>query len=111
MFDWAFNSTDYEWKSLGRVCGRVTPPPFNSTANLMKVTFHSNGKIQADGFKAVWYENCGGVLHATDKRTLVKSPSYPNMYQPNLFCNYTLVAPDGKEVMVNFLEFHLERSK
>ncbi|XP_076296135.1 cubilin [Lasioglossum baleicum] len=111
MFDWIEtpdgNST---WKSLGRVCGRNTPPSFNSTSKHMKVIFHSNDKVQGDGFTALWYENCGGVFEVTQKTQVIMSPSYPNLYKPNLFCNYTLVAP-GHDIVVVFTEFQLERSR
>ncbi|XP_078037937.1 cubilin [Augochlora pura] len=98
------------WKSLGKVCGRNTPPQFNSTSNRMKVTFHSNDKIQGDGFMALWNVNCGGVFNVTKKTQVIMSPNYPNMYKPNLFCNYTLVAP-GEDIVVKFTEFQLEPSR
>ncbi|XP_033326417.2 cubilin [Megalopta genalis] len=111
MFDWIEGlDGDRTWKSLGKVCGRNTPPHFNSTSNRMKVTFHSNDKIQGDGFMALWYENCGGIFEVTEKTQTISSPSYPNMYRPNLFCNYTLVAPEH-DIVVKFTEFELERSR
>lgn len=75
----------------------------------MKVTFHSNEAVQGDGFHAIWNENCGGIFDATSRVKIIQSPSHPNFYQPNAFCNYTLVAPD-KDVIVEFTEFQLEHS-
>lgn len=76
----------------------------------MKVVFHSNEAIQGDGFRAVWFENCGGIFDVTAHPKVIVSPSYPISYPPNLFCNYTLVAP-GKDILVKFMDFQIERSK
>ncbi|XP_076655704.1 cubilin [Halictus rubicundus] len=111
IFDWIeHRDGNNTWKSLGKVCGRDAPPTFNSTSKRMKVTFHTNDKIQGDGFVAQWYENCGGVFEVTKKMQTIKSPSYPFMYKPNLFCNYTLVA-SGNDIVVKFKEFQLERGR
>ncbi|XP_029168402.1 cubilin-like [Nylanderia fulva] len=111
LFDWIVtdgNNDSGEWKSLGKVCGRNTPAPFNSTSNRMKVIFHSNEAVQSDGFRAVWDENCGGVFKATEKVNIIQSPLYPNLYPSNAFCNYTIVAPD-EDIIVEFTDFQLER--
>ncbi|XP_076174105.1 cubilin isoform X2 [Ptiloglossa arizonensis] len=109
-FDWVKDNGEGRWKSLGKVCGRNKPPPFNSTSNRMKVTFHSNERIESDGFRALWFENCGGVFEVTDTPKVIKSPSYPNFYRPNLNCNYTLIT-ENKDIIVEFMEFQLERSR
>ncbi|TGZ53188.1 Cubilin [Temnothorax longispinosus] len=113
VFDWVREQGNYdngEWKSLGKVCGRNTPMPFNSTTNRMKVIFHSNEAVQADGFHAVWSENCGGVFQATEKVNVIQSPSYPNLYPNSIFCNYTIVAPND-DIVVEFTDFQLERGR
>lgn len=113
VFDWIGEEGSYnngEWKSLGKVCGRNTPAPFNSTSNRMKVIFHSNEAVQSDGFHAIWNENCGGVFEATEKVNIIQSPSYPNFYPSSIFCNYTIVAPND-DIVVEFTDFQLERGK
>ncbi|XP_012062648.1 PREDICTED: cubilin [Atta cephalotes] len=113
VFDWIGEEGSYnngEWKDLGKVCGRNTPAPFNSTSNRMKVIFHSNEAIQSDGFHAIWSENCGGVFEATEKVNIIQSPSYPNFYPPSIFCNYTIVAPND-DIVVEFTDFQLERAR
>lgn len=82
----------------------------NSTSNRMRVIFHSDEAVQSDGFHAVWSENCGGIFQATDKVNIIQSPSYPNLYTPNVFCNYTIVAPND-DIIVEFTDFQLERGK
>lgn len=113
MFDWineGESSISGEWKNLGKVCGRNTPAPFNSTSNRMKVIFHSNEAVNSDGFRAVWSENCGGVFQATKNIKIIQSPLHPYSYPPNVSCNYTIVAPDD-DIIIDFTYFQLERGK
>lgn len=111
IFDWIrIDNVLGEWKSLRKICGRDTFPPFNSTSNRMKVVFHSNEAVRLDGFRAVWSENCGGIFQATDNAHVIQSPSYPNLYPPGVFCNYTIVAPN-EDIIVEFTDFQLERGE
>ncbi|BES95605.1 calcium ion Hypothetical protein [Nesidiocoris tenuis] len=87
-----FDYVNEDWKSLGRVCGRTTPKPFNSTSNRMKVRFNSNNRIEGDGFRATWNLNCGGVYDGT-RPGVIRSPRYPEDYTGDLVCNYTVIAP------------------
>lgn len=98
------------WKQLGKVCGRNMPPTFNATSNRMKVVFRSNEAIQGDGFHAKWERNCGGVFVASKQRQMISSPNYPSYYDPNLYCNYTIIAPEGYSVLLEFIDFQLESS-
>ncbi|XP_017881696.1 cubilin [Ceratina calcarata] len=113
IFDWTTLSNDSlveGWKELGKVCGRDTPPAFNSSGSSMKVVFHSNEAIQGDGFRAVWTEACGGIYEVTSKhRKTIVSPRYPKYYPKNIFCNYTLLAPE-KSMIIKFIDFQLETS-
>lgn len=105
------NNAGGSWKFLGKVCGRNVPPPFNATSNRMKILFRSNTAIQGDGFRALWDRNCGGIFTATKYQQTIESPNYPNFYMKNLVCNYTIVAPEGKYILVEFTEFQLEAGK
>ncbi|EZA59389.1 Cubilin [Ooceraea biroi] len=113
VFDWIRKDGDYdngEWRGLSKVCGRNSPPPFNSTSNRMKVIFHSNEAVRSDGFHAVWSENCGGIFQATERINIIQSPSYPGFYPSNAFCNYTIVAPN-EDIIIEFTDFQLERGR
>ncbi|XP_066598353.1 cubilin-like [Prorops nasuta] len=108
IFNWNISeSRNGNWTSLGKVCGRNTPAPFNSTSNRMKVVFRSNDAVQGDGFKAIWEENCGGVFQVTSEPNFLVSPQFPDYYRPNLYCNYTLIAPE-KDIIAKFMDFNLE---
>ncbi|XP_034938584.1 cubilin [Chelonus insularis] len=107
IFDWD-SSNRGSWKSLGKVCGRNVPAPLNTTSNRMKILFRSNDDIQGDGFRAIWDRNCGGIFRATKYRQIIQSPNYPNYYDTNLDCNYTLIAEEGKSILIEFRDFELE---
>ncbi|KAF5295928.1 hypothetical protein FQR65_LT10359 [Abscondita terminalis] len=96
-----------EWISLGRKCGRHTPKYINSTSNRMKIVFRSNDKITATGFKAQWSLHCGGVFVPTSKNSYIASPGYPNDYNNNETCVYSIIS-NGKYVNINFEDFALE---
>ena len=99
---------DKEWIELGKVCGRNTPGPYNSTSSRLKVLFHSNEAIEGDGFRAIWHQDCGGIYEVTHNAKYLKSPNYPSSYGRNQFCNYTLIAPE-KYIIVDFIDFHVEQ--
>lgn len=104
-----FDFVNDDWTSLGRRCGRNVPEPFNSTAEKMKVIFRSDSSSTAEGFKALWTQNCGGIFEVDETPRLLSSPGFPKLYGSNLICNYTLVAKDSKSfINLNFLEFAVE---
>lgn len=104
-----FDKIDTEWISLGRVCGRSTPKPFNSTGTAMRVLFHADASIVADGFTAVWSENCGGTFVAGKEDKYLTSPRFPETYPRNIVCNYTIIATDAF-INVEFLDFEMEET-
>ncbi|CAB3228775.1 unnamed protein product [Arctia plantaginis] len=104
IYDWK----DDTYKEMGRVCGRQTPPPFNSTSNRMKIVFRTDAETNLDGFKAQWVPICGGNYVATQKEQIFFSPGYPHYYPPSMKCSYEITAPDKQKVFLKFLEFELE---
>lgn len=104
-----FDFENDDWKSFGRYCGRNIPRAFNSTAEKMKVIFRSDSKTTAEGFSAIWNQNCGGIFYAEKTPKILSSPGYPKLYGSNLNCNYTLIADDSKSfINLNFLDFAVE---
>ncbi|XP_066292607.1 uncharacterized protein [Branchiostoma lanceolatum] len=52
---------------------------------------------------------CGGTLTAPPGGT-VTSPNYPNDYDNNEFCEWTITVPEGRDVLVEFDSFSTEGS-
>ncbi|KAF9421742.1 hypothetical protein HW555_002423 [Spodoptera exigua] len=103
IYDWK----DNEYQQIARVCGRQTPPPYNSTYNRMKVVLRTDADTNLDGFKATWDSICGGNYVATKKEQILYSPGFPYGYHPSMSCKYEITAPGGR-VVIKFLEFELE---
>ncbi|XP_059613843.1 cubilin homolog [Phlebotomus argentipes] len=106
-----FDLRSGEWHSLGRVCGRETPPIFNATESELKLVFRTDGSVSGDGFSVKWYQNCGGLYEVRDKTPeIIFSPNYPSNYVRLLNCNYTFVAPTDNYIILDFQDFQLEES-
>ena len=74
----------------------------------MMLKFVSNDKIEGEGFKAIWNQKCGGVYEVTTNLKYIESPNYPSTYPPKTVCNYTLIAKDDEDIIVDFTSFALE---
>ncbi|XP_052870861.1 cubilin homolog [Anopheles cruzii] len=98
-----------DWVSLGRVCGKETPGPFNATGTTMKVVFRSDNATESDGFTIRWESNCGGIFYAEAQPNIIVSPNYPEKYNSLQVCNYTFLSntTDGG-IEFSFLDFELE---
>ncbi|KAG8252020.1 hypothetical protein J6590_068228 [Homalodisca vitripennis] len=100
-----------KWEKVGsKLCGRTSPPSIDTTTNRFKVLFKTNPSVTSDGFKLSWSKKCGGVvdLSVVETGTII-SPNYPKPYQPNLVCNYTLLAP-GEVIHGVFEDFNIEEA-
>ncbi|CAB3235739.1 unnamed protein product [Arctia plantaginis] len=104
IYDWIEDT----YNEIGRVCGRQTPLPFNSTNNRMKVVFRTDAETNLDGFKALWIPICGGKYMATQKEQILFSPGYPYNYKPYMNCSYEIDSLSKQKVILKFLEFDLE---
>lgn len=49
---------------------------------------------------------CGGVY--TNETGILKSPQYPQPYGAHIDCMYEIIAPPGRAIMIEFLDFDLE---
>ncbi|XP_058802311.1 cubilin [Phymastichus coffea] len=107
--EWIEDGLNDRYESLAKVCGRIAPDkPFNTTTRKMKVKFHSNDLIEGEGFKAVWHSNCGGVYVVSEMQKYIESPNFPMSYPINSICNYTLIAKENEQIIVDFKQFTLE---
>ncbi|XP_070536661.1 cubilin-like [Ptychodera flava] len=109
------NCTTSGCGSRGRFCGTAMPPTITSIGNVMTVLFVSDSSIGAEGFSASYVTldvatSCGGDLVASTG--VITTPNYPDNYDPNRECIWTVTAPTGIQIMVNIsdidMEYHAE---
>lgn len=104
-----YDYVDGDWVLLDGVCGRTRPPVFNSTENVLRLKFKSDESVEGDGFTMRFGNKCGGVYFVQSNKHIITSPNYPEKYNDNLECNYTLVAPSPEDViLVQFTDFEIE---
>ncbi|XP_030748736.1 cubilin-like [Sitophilus oryzae] len=104
VFDWDGEN----WVSKQKLCGRKIPEEIKASGNRMQVIFRSDANVTAIGFEAMIKWHCGGDLIATETKKYLTSPDYPNLYERNLTCIYT-IKPKVKNKVINiqFLDFDL----
>jgi cubilin len=97
------------------LCGNVPSTQFRSTGPFLTVVFHSDGTIGDKGFRLQYNSQeksdlCRNVaLTATENVNFITSPGYPNNYQDNMDCQWTVTASSPSGVVVlNMLDFQLE---
>lgn len=106
-----FDKVDGQFIEIAKICGREFPKYLNSTGKEMKILFHTDRDGDGDGFTVKWIENCGGIFKANSKSQIITSPHYPEPYQRNVFCNYSIIAEkEGEHVTVKFRTLDLEVS-
>uniref|UniRef100_H2XQR0 CUB domain-containing protein n=1 Tax=Ciona intestinalis TaxID=7719 RepID=H2XQR0_CIOIN len=98
---------------IGDLRGEQSNQTYTSTNGRLTVLFHSDSSVQRAGFTATYQElpnPCGSenYLHAVDADGYLQLPSYPNDYDPNLNCWWTITATVGKRVRLDFVDFSLE---
>ncbi|KAM4828885.1 cubilin [Thomomys bottae] len=88
---------------LGKYCGTLLPNPVFSQRNKLYLRFKSNSNISNRGYEILWTSSssgCGGTLY--EDSGLFTSPGFPNTYPNNSHCEWTIVAPSGRPITVNF---------
>lgn len=97
-------------ESLGVVCvSNNQHVQFNSTGNALYLRLSTDASQQGRGFSLNYKINCNRVI--TGHKGIIESPNFPNMY-PNYFdCKWTIRAPPGNKINVQFSHFALEPSR
>ncbi|KAF5282685.1 hypothetical protein FQA39_LY17492 [Lamprigera yunnana] len=99
---------------IGKYCENTIPPPLNTTGNYLYVKYFGfPGKSFQLSYEEV-SQNCGGLIMLSDKskETTISSPNYPNIPPPFTECYWTIRAPPGESLRVDFLErFDVTASK
>lgn len=94
---------------VGRFCGFIIPKIIESQTNEMLLRFTSDWSTQHGGFVIRYRSICGGTYG--EPTGIITSPYYPLEYQGGAFCKYTIEAPLGSAIKLDFLEFNLEENE
>ncbi|GAB6028275.1 hypothetical protein CHUAL_002455 [Chamberlinius hualienensis] len=84
---------------------------FSSASNLMIVKFRTDASVEKTGFRGSWKiepSGCGADMTASPTPQTFTSPKFPDPYPGGLECQYTITAPQGKIITLEFLEFDME---
>ncbi|CAK1578706.1 unnamed protein product [Parnassius mnemosyne] len=97
---------------LGRYCGSLSPPALTSSTNRLMIKFESDSSIRDSGFSLSYSfldekSHCGGLF--VKPHGYIYSPGWPNTYEPNRDCIWTITVPFGQQIMLNISQFDLER--
>ncbi|XP_077015414.1 cubilin-like [Tamandua tetradactyla] len=90
---------------LATGCGDTAPGAVTTPRNAFTAVFQAQ-EGSAQGFSASFVSRCGGNF--SDPSGDVVSPNYPEPYDNNLDCSYTIAASPASVVLLTFLSFHLE---
>ncbi|NXG41986.1 CUBN protein, partial [Psilopogon haemacephalus] len=100
----------------GRVCGSSPSPTMHTTDNQLFVRFLSDSSNEGQGFKLTYEAKslaCGGNVYITDSSPpgYLSSPNYPSNYPLHADCVWTITAPSGRAVELQFEDqFYIEPS-
>ncbi|XP_054027363.1 cubilin [Dryobates pubescens] len=100
----------------GRVCGSSPISTMHTTDNQLFVHFSSDSRNEGQGFKLTYEAKslaCGGNVYITDSSPTgyLSSPNYPSSYPLHADCVWTIAAPSGRAVELQFEDqFYIEAS-
>ncbi|XP_063777593.1 cubilin [Pseudophryne corroboree] len=92
---------------LSSACGDSAPGPVVSPGSTVKLIFQSEDD-PGRGFSARFRSRCGANFTKSSGR--IVSLNYPNKYDNDLNCNYTIHTDDNMFIVLTFLAFELEHS-
>ncbi|KAJ6642436.1 Cubilin like [Pseudolycoriella hygida] len=101
----------------GKYCGTTVPTVENTFSNRAYVVFKKVFLPDLMASFTLRYEeatyDCGGsVIFNGENSTIIHTPNYPNAPHPHVECVWTVVAPSGELIQVNFIEqFNIKNSK
>uniref|UniRef100_A0A8D2IQV5 Cubilin n=1 Tax=Varanus komodoensis TaxID=61221 RepID=A0A8D2IQV5_VARKO len=97
------NGSDANSPLLGKYCGSTLPNPVFPKNHVLYLHFKSDVLISYEGYEITWTSSlngCGGTLYG--ETGSLASPEYPASYPNQTDCEWTIEAPKGKVVTVNF---------
>ncbi|XP_050362534.1 cubilin-like [Nymphalis io] len=101
-----------ENNTLGKYCGNTLPPALTTFSNRLMIKFVSDVNVRRDGFSLSYTfldekTHCGGLYVKT--HGYIYSPGWPQNYESNRDCTWTITVPVGQQIMINITDFDLER--
>lgn len=98
--------------TLGKYCGDTLPPALTSSTNRLMVRFISDISVPARGFSLSYsfldeHNHCDRLF--VKSHGYIFSPNYPQNYEPNRDCTWTITVPTGRQIVLNITDFDLER--
>ncbi|NWR90257.1 CUBN protein, partial [Furnarius figulus] len=100
----------------GRFCGSSPVSTMHTTDNQLFVHFISDSRNEGQGFKLTYEAKslaCGGNIYINDFNPsgYTSSPNYPSNYPQHADCVWTITAPNGHAVELQFEDqFYIEPS-
>ncbi|XP_050313173.1 cubilin-like isoform X2 [Anthonomus grandis grandis] len=96
---------DSPYLGKGKFCGQTMPPDLESTSNHLFIKYMGSTSIK--GFTLKYAEqsfDCGGdiILTQDDTSVEIASPNYPNIPPPHTECIWTIRAPPGEILRIDF---------
>lgn len=94
--------------------GDANKNSYMSSFGSIYVRFKSDDSGTDHGFEAYYRiatiqsKNCTDSLTASQQVQELYSPGWPNRYEDNLYCSWTITAPEGKSVSLTFKDLHIE---
>uniref|UniRef100_A0A6A7FUH2 Cubilin n=1 Tax=Hirondellea gigas TaxID=1518452 RepID=A0A6A7FUH2_9CRUS len=89
--------------SMGKFCGSRSPNSLQSSDSVIFFRYYSNVTLPHSGFKlTAKLGTCGGTIRF-ENSGVITSPGYPEAYEANINCTWTLVAPIGHYISFHFL--------
>ncbi|XP_037366570.1 cubilin isoform X2 [Talpa occidentalis] len=97
------NGSENSSPLLGTYCGTLLPNPLFSQNNQLHLRFKTDSAVSSHGYEIIWTSSpsgCGGTLYGESGS--FTSPGYPGTYPNNTHCEWTVIAPTGRLVTINF---------
>ncbi|GFR79061.1 cubilin [Elysia marginata] len=99
---------------LTRICGNEAVAPITATSNVIYISFISSSRYSYNPsqarFQARWSTNPGCRQALNGLGGTFQSPNYPNNYDNNVQCVWTITTFPGTRIMLNFSAFDLQNN-
>ncbi|XP_078540501.1 astacin-like metalloendopeptidase isoform X2 [Lissotriton helveticus] len=93
---------------LHKECGSASLPLLVASGAAMLVEFVSDGAVTSSGFSASYNSvKCGGSF--TRDNGVVTTPGFPEAYPNSMDCVWSIRAPVGHQIQLEFSSFNVER--